>query len=170
MKKDELIQRLMDLDLDAQLTFLDDTTFKCYIVGGSALAIMGYTIRSTHDIDVLERYPKEISSLFNKHDMNMDVVAYLDSFPTGYEERACLIDIPTEKVKFYTLSLEDLVIAKLCTTRGKQDIVDIDSESVIKDIDWERLESLANLLRNNKISGIDNFDYNYKEYKDKHRS
>lgn len=62
------------------------------------------------------------------------------------------------------------VIAKLCTTRGKQDIVDIDSESVIKDIDWERLESLANLLRNNKISGIDNIDYNYKEYKDKHRS
>ena len=169
MQKDELIKRLIDLDLDAQLTFLDDTVFKCYIVGGSALVLMGYSIRSTHDIDVLERYPKEISTLFDKYDMNTDVVAYMDSFPMGFEERARLINVPTKKVQFYTLSLEDIVISKLCTTRGKQDLLDINSENIIKDIDWEHLEELAQIMKDNKISGIETFDYYYKEYIDKYR-
>lgn len=50
--------------------------------------IMGYSMRSTHDIDVLEAMPKVLQSLFKKCDMNCDVMAYSDNFPLGYEERA----------------------------------------------------------------------------------
>ena len=117
----------------------------------------------------MHKYPKEIATLFSKYDMNMDVVAYMDSFPIGFEERAKIIDLPTKKVQFYTLSLEDIVISKLCTTRGKQDIIDINSEKIVKDIDWDHLEQLAKIMRDNKISGIEKFDYYYKEYIDKYK-
>ena len=88
MQLQDILERLERLDEDIELTFDDDTEFKCYIVGGGAFMIMGYAMRSTHDIDVLEAMPKVLQSLFKKQDMNCDVMAYSDNFPLGYEERA----------------------------------------------------------------------------------
>lgn len=164
MNREELFERLYDLDRDAQLTFSNDSHFKCFIVGGSALVLMGYSVRATHDIDILEKYPAEISSLFAKYDMNTSVVAYYDSFPSDFEDRAVKIDIQTKMVEFYSLSLEDLVISKLNTTRGEQDITDINNLGIVNFLNWELLELLANKLINEKVSGVDTFRYNYKEY------
>ena len=164
MDKQELLDRLKNLDRDATLTFSESSKFKCYIVGGSALILMGYSIRATHDIDILEKYPKDISRLFDKYDMNSTVVAYYDCFPSAFEDRAIKLDIDTEMVEFYTLSIEDLVISKLCTTRGEQDVTDINSDVIIKSINWDVLETLANRLISEKFSGIDNFKYNYNDY------
>ena len=164
MNKNELTERLLDLDRDAQLMFSEESEFKCYIVGGSALVLMGYSIRATHDIDILERYPKEISLLFSKYDMNTSVVAYYDCFPSDFEERAIPIDVPTKMVKFYTLSLEDLVISKLFTTRYNQDITDINDSNIVDSLDWNKLKILYDQIIKEKMSGIDVFSYNYNEY------
>ena len=162
----DILERLERLDEDVELTFDDDTEFKCYIVGGGAFMIMGYSMRSTHDIDVLEAMPKVLQSLFKKYDMNCDVMAYSDNFPLGYEERARQVKLNTYRVKFYTLSLEDLVISKLCTTRHEQDDTDIESEKVVNSINWVVLEQLAQSMSNTMISSqnYENFWYNYSKY------
>lgn len=166
MQLNDIIDRLQRLDEDVELTFCDDTEFKCYIVGGGALIIMGYVLRSTHDIDVLETLPKTLQSLFAKYNMNCDVAAYGDNFPLGYEDRAIGVAIKTYRVKFFTLSLEDLVISKLCTTRHEQDDTDIESEKVINSINWDMLDCLAQSMRNSMISSQNytNFVYNYNQY------
>lgn len=166
MEVKDILERLKRLDEDAELLFEDDIEFKCYIVGGGALMIMGYALRATHDIDILEVIPSSLRSLFNKYDMNCDVAAYSDNFPLGYEERAKKIDILTYKITFYTLSLEDLVISKLCTTRYEQDKTDIESPKVISELNWDELEKLAISLKASMLSSMsyDNFYYNYCNY------
>lgn len=164
MVRKDLLKRLMDLDIDAQLTFDNKIQCKCYIVGGAAFSLLGYSVRATHDIDVIERYPKELSLLFEKHDMNTDVLAYYDSFPQGFEDRAIKIDIPTQMISFYVLSIEDLIISKLCTTRERQDISDIYKEDVVNNVNWDKLKYLADELEKTKVSGIENFRYHYQEY------
>lgn len=166
MNIDEIKDRLIRLDEDAELTFSENHEFKCYIVGGGALILMGYIVRATHDLDILEVTPKQLSSLFNKYDMNTAVVSYYDFFPQGFEDRAVKIDLPTRKIKYYTLSLEDLVISKLCTTRGEQDILDINNELVVNNINWDILNKLADTMKNTIMSSpqIEMFQYNYNDY------
>lgn len=162
----EIKDRLLRLDEDAELTFSEAHEFKCYIVGGGALILMGYIIRGTHDLDILEITPKKLASLFDKYDMNTSVTSYYDCFPQGFEDRAKLLYLPTNMIKFYTLSLEDLVISKLCTTRGEQDIVDINTETVIKNVDWRILSQLADSMKTTMMSSTayENFKYNYDDY------
>jgi hypothetical protein len=162
----EMKERLLRLDEDADLLFPEDINFICYIVGGGALILMGYIARATHDIDILETIPNELKNLYAKYDMNNLVSAYSDNFPQGYEKRAIKLDLPTKRITYYTLSLEDLVISKLCTTRYSQDIVDIENENVINSLDWKLLQELADELKLTMISSVsyNSFYSNYKEY------
>ena len=171
MEVKDIIERLLRLDEDVELSFPEDIEFKCYIVGGGALMIMGYVLRATHDIDVLEVIPGSLRKLFLKYDMNCDVAAYSDNFSLGYEERAKRIDIKTYRIQFYTLSLEDLVISKLCTTRNEQDKTDIEAEKVIKEINCNELERLAGTMKSSMLSSInyENFYYNYRNYVERFR-
>ena len=88
MNIDEIKKRLIRLDEDAELTFGGDVEFKCYIVGGGALILMGFIIRGTHDLDIIEMIPKQLGTLLDKYDMNTDVTSYYDCFPQNFEERA----------------------------------------------------------------------------------
>ncbi len=162
----EIKERLLRLDEDAELTFSDAHEFKCYIVGGGALILLGYIVRGTHDLDVLEVTPNKLAILFTKYDMNTNAMTYYDYFPQGFEDRAILVDLPTNKIKYYTLSLEDLVISKLCTTRGEQDIIDVNAEAVINNVDWEKLSSLAASMKSTmmSLSAYESFRNNYTEY------
>lgn len=171
MKIEEIKQRLLRLDEDAELTFSDAHEFKCYIVGSGALILLGFIVRGTHDVDILETTPNELTTLFNKYDINTSVTSYYDFFPQGYENRAILLDLPTNKIKYYILSLEDLVISKLCTTRGKQDIVDINTDTITKNINWDILSSLADSMKPTMMSSTayDNFRFNYSEYIRRHK-
>ncbi|MBD5552588.1 MAG: hypothetical protein HDQ96_15710 [Lachnospiraceae bacterium] len=166
MRVDDILERLIRLDEDAELMFSPDIEFKCYIVGGGALMIMGYIIRATNDIDILETMPDLLQDLFKKYNMNNAVISYADNFPSGYEARAKKVDINTTKIEFYTLSLEDLVISKLCTTRYMQDTSDIESEKVISELNWIKLEELADGMKNTMISKMnyEGFRYNYQNY------
>ena len=56
--------------------------------------------------------------------MNTNVQAYLDNFPDDRWERLQPIPLKTQRISFYTLSLEDLVVSKLAAWRS-QDIREI---------------------------------------------
>ena len=137
---EELNGRLLRMDEDDQLTLDDENKYYCYIVGGGALILMWYISRATHDLDIIN-VPPSLISLLSKYDMNTSVSAYMDSFPDDYLMCAVKIDISTQKINFYSLSLEDLVISKLCSSRYK-DIRDITSETVVSAIDWDQLAAV----------------------------
>jgi hypothetical protein len=63
MNKQELTESLLDLDEEASLLFDDESIrFSIVIVGGCSLVMLGYSLRATHDIDVLSA-PNRLISL-----------------------------------------------------------------------------------------------------------
>lgn len=159
---DDLLERLMRLDEDADLLFDDDRRFKLVIVGGSALILLKTIIRATHDIDALDA-SSEIIELLEKYDINMRVSSFMHNFPYNYEDRLVPLDITGKRIDFYTASLEDIVVAKLYSARpsDRQDIID---PTVLAAIDWDRLEFLATAEDETRASAINEFRYN--EFKD----
>lgn len=99
--REEIIEKLIQLDKDVALMDTSEDTYSCVIVGGSALVLMNKIYRSTHDIDSIDA-SKEIRPLLELYNINMNVNAFLLNFPEGYLSRIQPVDIPTEKVKFYT--------------------------------------------------------------------
>jgi hypothetical protein len=138
---DDLHKRLERLDEDADLMIDNDDRYQMVIVGGSAFILLGKLTRATHDIDALS-VPKELYGLLGKYDINTDVEAYIDNFPYNFQDRLQPLPFGGTKVQFYTPSLEDLVIAKLCSFRDT-DKADVESEAVRNSLDWNLLEHLA---------------------------
>ena len=130
--KEDLLERLARLDEDVDLLFDDDRQFKMVIVGGSALILLETITRATLDIDALDVSP-EIVDLLEKYDINTRVGTFINNFPYNYDERLVPIPMNSRRIKFFTASLEDIVIAKLYSGRATdiQDIID----SQIKEID-----------------------------------
>jgi hypothetical protein len=136
--KDDILKRMYDLDEEAFATFDVTGRLTVVIVGGSALILLNYLPRATDDVDVL-RLDSELSELIVKYDMNTRVSAYMDNFALNYEDR--LVHVWSGLlIDFYTASLEDIVIAKLCAARP--DDWD-DLEFVADKVNWDILEQLA---------------------------
>lgn len=170
---DGIKERLLRVDEDIDLLLDNEIKINCYIVGGSALLINDYVSRITNDIDVLEveiDSSEDISSiltgLFKNYQINTSVKAYGDNFPSDYKNRVNEIDLDTKRIKFYTLSLEDLVVSKLCTNGREKDWKDILSENVKKNIDWIKLNELVLNLKKEMFSSSskERLENNYKEY------
>jgi len=164
LSKTDMLNRFQSLDNDAYLLQPDDERFSVIVVGGSALILGDYTQNVTKDIDVIGA-TKDLYHLFWKYDMNTDVAAYMNSFPMKYEDRLVLI-FQGKKVNYYTTSLEDTVISKLCGGR-KNDMEDV--EVVANKVDWDLLEKLAtdeDELKANIMNDKDYFFFfeNYKDY------
>ena len=83
--------------------------------------------------------------------MNTNVSAYIGCFADGFVERAIKLELNTQTVDFYTLSLEDLVVSKIASGRTK-DMKDIQSRIVLNNIDWEKLDELIDLTSEGMIS------------------
>ena len=167
MHKDDILKRLLQVDKD--MCLLDDSQdiFSCVIVGGSALVLLDKIYRSTHDIDSINA-SNEIKPLLEAYNINMNVNAYRVNFPEKYLDRIVKVDIPTTKVNFYTLSLEDLVVSKLCSMREK-DVEDIENGLVYKALDWELMDKLIEdvcygLLTDYEVNALRE---NYKNYREK---
>ena len=165
--REEIINRLLQVDRD--MTLLDTTpnVYSCVIVGGSALVLMKKIYRSTHDIDSINA-SDEIKPLLESYNINMNVNAYRINFPENYLERIFRVDIPTTKVNFYTISLEDLLVSKLCARRDK-DIEDIENELVYRDLNWVLLDELVEDVCYGMLTDFDeeNLRENYKVYKER---
>ena len=169
MYRDDMLDRMQRLDRRTYLEFKGDGRFQVVIVGGGMLVLRGYIARSTDDIDILDA-DSRLYDLMELFDMNGRVNAYMNSFPYHYENRIDLI-WAGKKIDYYTASLEDIVISKLCAGRDR-DIIDI---SEISDkIDWEILERVAKdeeELRLIKMSDRDymNFGAAYEEFERRFR-
>jgi len=138
MYKDDILKRMKALDQHASLEFSNDSRFHVIIVGGGALVLRGYIARSTDDIDVLDADNK-LYGLMERYDMNGNVNAHVFSFPCNYEERAIPI-WSGEKIDYFTASLEDIVISKICGGRDR-DLEDL--EVLAKSVDWKIIDKLA---------------------------
>ena len=158
----ELLNRLRRLDEDVDLLFEDNRRFRLVIVGGSALILLETIVRATHDIDALDA-SAEIMELLEKYDINTRVATYINNFPYNYDDRLVPLDIGGKRIDFFTASLEDIVIAKLCSARptDRQDVIDA---KVLKALDWERLHILATAEDEAKASALN--DFRYKEFRE----
>lgn len=167
LDRNEIICRLLQIDKDMSLIDSSDDRFFCVIVGGGALVLMKKIYRSTHDIDAIKVSDK-IKPLLESYNINMNVEAYCTNFPDGYLNRVVKVDIETAKVDFYTVSLEDLVVSKLCSMRSK-DIEDIENELVYTELDWDKLDKLVEDTCYGMLADFDvvALKENYNNYKEK---
>jgi len=167
MLKQDMIERLLKLDEEANLLFEGEERFRLVIVGGGALVLMECLSRATHDIDALNASGK-IRELLEKYDINCDVQTYVNNFPYNYEDRLIKLDIESKRINFFIASLEDIVIAKLFSYRYT-DIADIESETVLKRLDWAKLYALVendDEIKRNALNErcYQDFRYNYENY------
>ncbi len=167
--KQNIIDRLLMLDEEVSLALDDDNTYyEMVIVGGGALVLIDKLTRATQDIDTI-RCAEEIKPFLEKYDINSNVVAYVNNFVFDYLDRCIPVDIPTKKIKFYTASLEDIVISKLCSERPK-DKVDIHNFEIIKALDWNMLDKLVKSedFKDNFLNehNYKMFLFNYRDYCD----
>ena len=148
----EVLERLKRVDADAALEFDDGEQWRVVIVGGGALILLECISRATHDVDVLNA-PSILTDLMARYDMNTRVKTYINNFPYNYEDRLVPVDIQTEKLKYYTASLEDVT-----------------SPDVLKLIDWDLLDKLANDESELRSAALNDHSYNdfkitYNEYR-----
>lgn len=167
--REEIINRLLQVDKDMALLNTTSDMYSCVIVGGSALVLMKKIYRSTHDIDSIDA-SDEIKPLLETYNINMNVNAYRINFPEDYLDRIVEVNIPTTKVKFYTVSLEDLVVYKLCGMRGK-DVEDIENKPVYKDLNWDLMDELIEEVCYGMLNDFDvnALKANYENYKERFR-
>ena len=168
--KEELQERLESLDADAADLFADEGRYHVFIAGGGALILMDYTTRATSDIDVIDA-TKALYKLFAKYQMNGHIAAHMNSFLYNYEDR--LIPLWSgEKIDFYAVSLEDIVISKLCAGRPP----DWDDLKVVaKYVNWEKIDELVSdedELRTLKMTDrqFSEFRHAYEKYTTEHKT
>lgn len=142
MYRDDILKRMEGLDEEVDLVFDDlsnDFRFHIIIVGGGVLVLRDYLERSTDDIDLLD-VDNRLCSIIEKYDMNSKVNAHIYSFLYNYEDRAELI-WSGKRIDYFTASLEDIVISKICGGRDR-DLEDL--KKLADKVDWELLDKLAN--------------------------
>lgn len=172
LSHENLIQRLEELDEEASLRFDSAERMSLIIVGGSALVLMEYIARGTHDIDAMEA-SGQLQDLLQDYDVNLNVQTYINNFPYNYLDRVKPLPIKGKIIDFYTASLEDIVIAKLYSYRDK-DHEDICSPKVLQALDWEKLHFLATSNDEAKASALNEYRYGeflsrFEEYEERYR-
>jgi hypothetical protein len=171
LTRDDMQLRLKRLDEDAFLLFEGDERFRIVLVGGSALVLRDILSRSTHDLDVLVA-SRDLRPLFAKYDFDTDVRTFINHFPRDFETRLVPL-MSGKKIDYYTASLEDIVIAKLFSTREK-DLLDLESDNLLNNLDWDLLDQIATSpeeVEHNVISSMsyENFCLSYADYVRRHR-
>lgn len=158
MDKKELTKKLILLDEEISMVLPNSEHIALTIVGGGALILQDYLNRITLDIDLIDVYSNELVPIFEKYDVNIRSNAFCDCMAENYAQRLKKLDIKTRSIDYYVLSLEDLVIMKLFSDRGK-DRDDIRKEEVIKSIDWDLLNKIIS-------DGEADNSFNERRYKD----
>ena len=167
MDRQDILERLDKLDMEAFSTIDTPDIYQMIIVGGSGLVLLGTLSRATRDIDALEVSP-QILHLLEAYDANVRVSAFENCFPYNFEDRLLELPVGGRKIRFYTASLEDIIIAKLHSNRDK-DRQDIISDEVVRALDWKKLRELAYNEDETKASALNERAYldflsDYKDY------
>lgn len=158
MNKDELINKLKALDEEIYMILPNENRINMTIVGGGALILQGYLNRVTLDIDLVDIYYPVLNPILEKYDVNCRSNAFVDCMAENYASRLTKVNIETKIIDYYTLSLEDLVIMKLFSSRGK-DHEDIRNKNVLDNLDWAKLDVIIS-------SGEADTSFNQRRYKE----
>jgi len=162
--KKELEDRLRQFDCAVGLMY-PGQSFRLVLVGGGAMVLLGCLARSTADLDALQA-ARELVDLMAKYDINCRVTAYLDHFAYNLEDRLVPLNLETTAVECYSASLEDIVASKLYSDRGT-DAHDIRRPEVLEELDWKRLDEVANDMQGSKMNDrrYGQFLHNYRQYR-----
>lgn len=150
MKIKNILQSLIDLDEEVFLTFGNKRNIECIIVGSSVLIIDNLISRMTSDIDSLF-ISENLENIYVKYGLNTRVVSHSDSFSPSYRDRMTVLEIDTKVMKYYVLSLEDIVVSKVSASRP-QDIEDIINPLVINKLNWDSLENIYQEVFENALN------------------
>jgi hypothetical protein len=149
MGPEELRSRLFQFDQAVALRF-PGQTFRLVLVGGGAMALLGYLQRTTLDLDVLAA-PAELRALMAEYDLSGQVAAYEDHFAYNLEDRLVPLDLGTVAVECCAASLEDLVASKLHSDR-ETDAADVRRPEVLAALDWDKLAEVADEMRASSLN------------------
>jgi len=149
MGTEELRSRLLGFDQAVSLTY-PGQHFRLVLVGGGAMALLGYLARTTLDLDVLAP-PVELASLMAQFDLSGQVAAYQDHFAFNMGDRLVSLGLPTTAVECWSASLEDLVASKLHSDR-ETDKADVRRAEVLAALDWNRLAEVATEMKDSSLN------------------
>lgn len=141
MQYHDIVNRLIQIDQAAE-TLFPGKSFDCVIVGGAALLLRKAIQRGTLDGDVLDSAPA-LNAILEAYDFNTAVQTYSCCFAYDYVNRLIPIDVPTKCIRFFTPSIEDLIVSKLYAFR-KKDREDLDSIKSSGEYDSKRLAMIVN--------------------------
>lgn len=163
MDKKELVFRLIKADEEASMICQSKERIEVIIGGGSVLMINNLLSRQTQDIDTIGNpygAHSELKEVFEKYDINPRMNTFALNLADNWENRLNKVDLgyKTILLDYYTISIEDLVIMKLHSHRGK-DANDIRTKEVLNAIDWDLLQNIID-------SGEANNSFNEREYKE----
>jgi hypothetical protein len=163
MGSEDLRTRLTDFDQAVGLLF-PGFRYELLIVGGGALILMGLLDRPTTDIDALA-FPPELADLMVRFDIRGHAVAFEHNFPFNRDDRRVPLDLPIENGVCYVASLENVVMAKLCSPR-EQDELDIREPALVAAVDWDKLDLAAQEMPMSCLNqrALDEFRLAYDRY------
>jgi hypothetical protein len=162
----QIIERLEEFDTELYLAYPNfDRRVKVVIIGGAALLLHECILRSTHDIDILELGARLDLDMLEKYDMDIRSATFSSNFSDTMDERYVRIPANTKIIDYFMPSLEDLVISKLSSDRGK-DTLDVMQNLVYAKINLEMLEEIMREIHI-AISGhsLSTLRYDYEEFK-----
>lgn len=168
--KESIIDNLLKVDNRIALEYPELIGKLDICIAGSLWSIFYIDdYRKTNDIDIIKiNYPID-NLLLQEFDMNTDIQVISDfNIPMSYLDRIKPLDIETIAINYFIISLEDYVIMKLMAYREK-DKIDINKESIVKNINWNLLEKLADEMNdvflNDRLKT--EFIYVFNEYKER---
>lgn len=168
--KESIIDNLLKVDNRIALEYPELIGKLDICIAGSLCSIFYIDdYRKTNDIDIIKiNYPID-NLLLQEFDMNTDIQVISDfNIPMSYLDRIKPLDIETIAINYFIISLEDYVIMKLMAYREK-DKIDINKESIVKNINWNLLEKLAvemnDVFLNDRLKT--EFIYVFNEYKER---
>jgi len=159
LDRDDLMDRLIKLDINAALLFDNNERLRLVIAGGGALILQQYIVRYTGDMDAISASPV-LLSLLKEYNINCAVQTFINNFPYNFEDRLVLL-FSGRKIDFFTASLEDIVIAKLYSIRPV-DQGDVELDDIVNALDWDLLDRLATDEDEARASALN--DRNYADF------
>ena len=141
MNARQIIERLEEFDTEMFLAYPEIVRrIRIVILGGVALLLHQCIRRTTNDIDIFQFDGRPNLEMLAKYDMDIRSQAFTGSFSGTMDERYILVPAKTKVIDHYIPSLEDLVISKLSSDRGK-DNLDVKQRLVYEKVDlgnWKK--------------------------------
>ena len=162
----QVIERLEEFDTEMYIEYPEIVIrINVVIIGGAALLLHQCIQRTTNDIDIIQFDGQLNLEMLAKYDMDIRSQAFTGNFSDTMDERYIRVPANTKVINYYIPSLEDLVISKLSSDRGK-DTIDVKQNLIYEKIDLRKLEEIMHEIHL-AIFGhtLSTLKYDYEDFK-----